>query len=381
MSLGVPQTRLGPDISLSWSVADAVSPAASSCYCGTGLNTTAPQYSINDCTLPCAGSDSEACGGHGYMSVYKLISSDTAFPSTSAGNSASLHAAAQTEIANTHGSGATFQEDKDTDMSGAKSPGTIAGIAVGSVSGVGLLLFLVFVVTKWQIRRRQLHAAGAASPHKEKSCIAACHSRAGVETNSATVDSHDGASILDAVRVDLRRLDGVVMDQHSPSPRSDFAGANETQIGTAATTGAEWKNQNKGASPLTPRTPRHMDVLEEEIQQQPSTPSIVVHPPASVAPNYGLGERAWHRRRLSMPYPPLPDVVAGAATVDDRRALPSQASRRPSAGNGADVRTLRQGDETVSALSEEEGMVESPSWQWTLSTASGNENTKTGKQA
>lgn len=368
--------------------ADPLLPDASACYCGTALNTSAPQGSVNDCTVPCVGSDTEACGGHGYMSVYELAPANTTGQSTGAsssdGSPASSISAGETETPNTHGSGATFSENKDTDYGGAKSPGVSAGIEVGSVAGIGMVIFLIFAVAKRVIKRRKLQAAGGAAQlqrEKKAGAVPASDSATSIETTSATVNTQDAASIRDAMRVDLRRLDGVVMDQHSPSPspRFSFGSARnnirETQIGTAATTGAEWKNNN-GSSPLTPRTPRQGDVLANEIGRRPSTPTIVVHPPESIAHSFGLGERAWHRRRLSMPLgpPPVAEVGGGDATVDDRRALPSQVPHVSRDGERVYV-------EAVSALSEEAAVVQSPSWQWTMSSVSEHDDEKTGKQA
>lgn len=279
------------------------------------------------------------------------------------------------------------------DTSGAKSPSTIAGITVGSVSGVGLLLFLIFVAARWLIRRRKLHAASAAahaSRYEKTKAIPASHSHGSVGTTSATVNTHDAASIRDAMRVDLRRLDGVVMDQHSPpAARFSFARSSSKevaveQIGVAATSGAEWIRS--GASPLTPRTPRYVgvdgaeDERDRQQQPRPSTPTIVVHPPDNIAPNYGLGERAWHRRRLSMEYS-APSIVEVVAVVDDRRALPSNGAYSAAEEGIEELARLAREAEAVSALTGEGPVVESPSWQWTLSSLTGEENEKTGKKA
>lgn len=292
------------------------------------------------------------------MSVYKFASPDSAIQSNISSSSDSSLAiskpVAQTKSASSHGSGATFSENDNTDTSGLKNPAAIAGITVGSVSGVVGLLLLVFVASKWCGRRRRMQTTITASDSLSRS-----------KTTSTTDDDiHDAASIRDAMKIDLRRLDSVVMDQHSPSPRIA-----DNKIGVAETTGADWKSNR--SSPLTPRTPRFVEVLEE---RHPPTPSIVVHPP-EIAPVHGLGERAWHRRRLSAPFPPAGVLAASGAGVDgekgdDRRALPSQSSGEISAVDAADVPPGHVGQGTVSALSQGETVPPSPSWRWTLSTTS-----------
>lgn len=324
------------------------------------------------------------------MSVYKLDDSSETTGQTTVTVSSHASSPSASQTAGTHSSGAAFTENRDMDTSGAKSPGTIAGITIGSVSVVGMLLLLIFIAARWLIRRRQLHAASAAhAPQKDEKTkkLPHAHSVGSVGTTSATVNTHDAASIRDAMRVDLRRLDGVVMDQQSPAAaRFSFARSSDKEfavekIGVAATTGAEWKSA-AGASPLTPRTPRYagVDGVEDEkdrqqllLQPRPSTPTIVVHPPDNIAPNHGLGERAWHRRRLSMEYAAPPTVVEAVAVVDDRRALPSQQSHSV-AEEGIE-------EQSVSAMTGEGPVVQSPSWQWTLSSMTEEESEKTEKQA
>lgn len=293
------------------------------------------------------------------MSIYRSASPDSAvqsiLTSSAAGSLASSHVAAQTNVGSSHGSGATFSENSDTDTGGTNKPGTIAGITIGSVSGVIISMALVWLIAKWCIRRRQRRSADA----KSKGILT-------VETKAAVTNNDDATSIRDAKKVDLRRLDGVVMDHHSPSPRL----AARNQVGVAATTGTDWTS-NK-SSPLTPRTPRFAHPSGDT---QLPMPSIVVHPP-EIAPVRGLGERAWHRRRLSAPFPPAGAVDDGRGPNfererrDDRRALPSQSSGRISPVSPADMPMWRDGQEAVSALSEDE-WVSSSSWTWTLSSHSG----------
>lgn len=312
------------------------------------------------------------------MSVYKLVAS---------------RATTQSKFT---GGGDTFSNDNNDKASHGASSGVAAGIAVGSISGFGIVLFLIVLGTRWCTRRRQAQAVGGMQRRRKmatststtsadttRAASSGTDSTDSTTTTTTTSTQHEKAVLRDATRMSLRRLDGVVMDKHaSPRIRGVAAATTATTAtAAAATTGAQWRNS--GSSPLTPRTPRHADGTTgmEMGVFLPTTPSIRVHPPDTIAPTHGLGERAWHRRRLSIPFPPArsdgsadddddDDDDGGKRETrdDDRNALPSQ---RLAATSAARDRTVRQESvEVVSALTED-GPASSPSWRWTLSTESG----------
>lgn len=302
------------------------------------------------------------------MSVYKVAPSDSAsqsIVSTSSDGSLASHPPAQTKIASPHNSGAPFTESNDIVTRGTKSPGVITAVTLGSVSGIVGLLVLLLVAARRCTKRRQIQRA-TTEEQNDTGEIPASDNTSSTERRSTAANAHDAASNRDAVRNDLRRLDGMIMGQHSPSPRL----ASNSQIGVAATTGTDWKKD--GTSPLTPRASKQVDVVGDE--RQPSTTPVVVHP-RETAPVRGWGEKAWHRRRLSAPSPPAEVMNDGGASVeggkrDDRRALPSQLSGGMSAVDATGIPTSRGGQEAVSAVSEEGTVSSSPSWRWTVSTAS-----------
>lgn len=266
--------------------------------------------------------------------------------------------------------GGLFSNDKHTNATGGKSlkAGITAGIVVGSISGCGLLVLLVFFSAKYYGRRRRSRrtttsSAGTTSSMDSASTTTTTTTRTTTKTAPTARDGEEKPIVRDARRIDLRRLDGVVMDQH----------AGNTAAAISATTGAEWRNG--GASPLTPRTPRHAD-MDFDVNalvmkaggpresgthesEGDTTPSIIIYPPHHIAPGRGLGERAWHRRRLSVPFPPPGSVAEGGQDRhDDRRWLPSRSM--PRGGNG---------DARVPESSEDDGgTTGSPGWRWTLST-------------
>lgn len=322
-------------------------PPYSSCYCGTTLGTNALRATAGNCVLPCRGNVTETCGGMNAMAVYKLMASyDTSAD---------------------HGKptgGGAFSSDKHTKATGGRGSraGVTAGIAVGSIAGCGLLVFLVFLGARYYGRRRRSRRTTTSSADTTSSMDTA--STTTTKTMAPTAqDAEEKPIVHDARRVDLRRLDGVVMDQH----------AGTAAAAAAATTGAEWRNG--AASPLTPRTPRHadMDLDVKALVMKAggpqgngiresggdTTPSIIIYPPDHTAPGRGLGERAWHRRKLSVPFPPPGSVADGGQDRhDDRCWLPSQSTSKGGSG-----------DARMPVSSEDDGgTTGSPSWRWTFST-------------
>lgn len=170
--------------------------------------------------------------------------------------------------------------DDDTGRKGR--PGVTAGIALGSISGFALLAFLIFLGARTYKKRRLQQASGS---DEHGSGI-----RDG-EDASKTPLASSRASLGNTNRVDLRKVGPIVMD---------FAPL-------AASTGAEWRAGNPG----TPRAaegaipkPATDAPRNDDWEDIPNTPTILVQQPDNVAQNPGLGERAWHRRRLSIPLPP-----------------------------------------------------------------------------
>lgn len=183
------------------------------------------------------------------------------------------------------------------DNTGSKGqPGRTAGIALGTISGFALLVFLIFYGAKMYKRRRQRQASES-DEHG-----------AGAVGGDGTTDTPLASSAAD--RLDLRNVDPIVMDfapLGSGDRRASNAGRPKQII--AASTGAEWRT---GHNPGTPRAA--VDAAPRQATNGarggdawddiPHTPTILVQHPESVAQNPGLGERAWHRRRLSAPMPP-----------------------------------------------------------------------------
>lgn len=183
------------------------------------------------------------------------------------------------------------------DNTGSKGqPGRTAGIALGTISGFALLAFLIFYGAKMYKRRRQRQASES-DEHG-----------AGAGGGDGTTDTPLASSA--ANRLDIRNVDPIVMD-FAPLGDGDRRASNAgrpKQI-IAASTGAEWRTGNPGTpraavDAAAPRQATNGARGGDAWDDIPHTPTILVQHPESVAQNPGLGERAWHRRRLSAPMPP-----------------------------------------------------------------------------
>ncbi|KAK2600799.1 hypothetical protein N8I77_010306 [Diaporthe amygdali] len=244
------------------------------CYCGATLDSTAKEVQAKNCTLPCTGNNTIACGGHGFMLIYKLSN--------------------KSESAKKLGDG-----PYDNGAGSKGKPGVTAGIALGSIAGFGVLLLLIFYGAKTYKKRRQRQASGS----DEQDAIAG----GGEHADDDTVPTSNTASRENANRVDLRRFDPIVIDFAPIDGGRRASNTGRPKEIIAASTGADWRT----GSPQTPRAtgdgapklPANVPG-NEAWDDIPDTPTILVQHPESVAQNSGLGERAWHRRRLSTPLPP-----------------------------------------------------------------------------
>lgn len=175
-------------------------------------------------------------------------------------------------------------------------PGVTAGIALGSISGFGLLVLLIFYGARMLKRRRQRRAHGSD------------------EHGSGTSDLDEArdttfASSAKVNQVDRGDADPVVRDFAPPGGEVRPSNSARLKEILAASTGADWRAGNHGtpqaALDAAPMKQLATNGVPDDVWEDiPNTPTILVQHPESVAQNPGLGERAWHRRRLSAPLPP-----------------------------------------------------------------------------
>lgn len=369
------------------------------------------------------------------MSIYKLAT---------ASDISKLHKKDTATAADENNSDNTRGSTNDS-----TSPGLSAAIAMGTIIGVGVLLALALTGLKWRARRNrrsEKRPAVAVQPsyqfqlqpqqqrRESTSDVASSISStlselsnamwtttsatpSPLNTTSGFSQNDEKVTIGDATMVDLKRLSGIIVDGRS-SPRKGVLTQQDGRmsvggkavlvrdgnirqievIATSSTTGAQWRNTQN--LPLTPRTPRNRTDLEGNAtglhDDEPLFPLIPVQEPDNVAQNYGLGDRAWHRRRLSMPF--LPSGGDSTKSMDDvygsSRYNPSGQSTpnwRPATGVSNSVKenstvnefikeegSLSDGPPTPRSLKvdvvsqvyddeDDDGPALSPRWIWTVS--------------
>lgn len=202
-----------------------------------------------------------------------------------------------------------------------------AGIALGTISGFGLVVFLIFCGARLLKRRRQRRAHGSD------------------EHGSGPRDSDEAsdrifASSAKANPADQRDADPVVRDSAPPAGERRPSNSTWSKEILAASTGADWRTGNgtpRAALDAAPMKQLATNAAISDVWEDiPNTPTILVQHPENVAQNPGgLGDRAWHRRRLSAPLPPPgyrysdSSVAFGGAGGPERAAedAPSQGVR------------------------------------------------------
>lgn len=412
----------------------AHSTCCSSCYCGDRLDpSTASEVDSTRCTTPCEGNATEACGGINSMSVYKLAT---------ANDIAMLETINGTSPTGNYTSNEMTQSANDS-----TSPGAVAGIAIGTIIGLCALLATILLCVKWRKRRVPQSDKRAATPFQPEYQLHLQPQQSRRETtgeagsvfSSMTDSSNDGwtttsatasspyntgsshgeerVTIGDATMVDLKRLSGIVVDAAAgrSSPRKGvyalqdgrtsgnrksilYIDGNIRQIDVAAAssaTGSQWRHTQN--LPLTPRTPRNRSDSEGHISElqddEQISPLVSVQEPGNIAQNNGLGERAWHRRRLSIPFLPsggesersLDDMYGSSRYEASGRSSPnwrpatgvaSSIVERPAVNESVVDGNLTDGPPTPRPLrvdvvtrmydDEDDGPALSPSWFWTV---------------
>lgn len=320
------------------------------------------------------------------------------------------------------------------------SPGAVAGIVMGIIIGLCVLLATILLCVKWRKRRvpqSDKRAATTLQPEYQLH-LQPQQSRGEITgeagsvfsswtTTSATASStyntgsshgEERVTIGDATMVDLKRLSGIVVDAAAgrSAPRKgvyalqdgrtsgngkpvSYIDGNIRQIDVAAAssaTGSQWRHTQN--LPLTPRTPRNRSDSEGHVGElqdgEQISPLMSVQEPDNIAKNNGLGERAWHRRRLSIPFLPsggetersLDDMYGSSRYEPSGRSSPNW---RPVTGVASSIveepavnETVVDGNLTdgpptphplkldiVTRMYEEEdddGPALSPSWFWTV---------------
>ncbi|KAH8158602.1 hypothetical protein CIB48_g9651 [Xylaria polymorpha] len=292
---------------ISWQLTYCVS---SVCICGVHLSTNAHKLSVDDCIRPCSGDSSISCGGQNNVIVYKFVSGDGMHTQTSQkGGSSSLMSSETKQPAptsflttiNTQGQGAVFQTAEALHHSGTSgksvSTPTIAAI-IGSLSGAIIIaagLFLCYRVHKRKGRLRDTHVKSMLERRGRRSV-----------PNLVLTQTNIPGSVIGLATTEFKRnydrdsSSSSEMDDHAKDFRVTADG-DLVPFTSAPTTGAssavQWRPNNGNGTVFS-------------AHQRAMSSSGIASPPASAKID-GLGERAWHRRKLSTPYRPATGAGRG----------------------------------------------------------------------
>lgn len=318
-------------------------PSLSECYCFRKLDKNAVELSASNCTTPCPGDPKLSCGGPDALVIYSLDNGSEAVKSTASSTGISPHTSPTDPLRNaashplSHGSlpppplpsEIKVDGDRSSDKGGQPSSGTpkattIAAIS-GSTSGAVLLSVLVYFGVRACKRRRREQDAHVASILTKSTHNSSPHNNLPGPTRSPS----RGRTLTRAFR---------------PPPLTGLhtAGA-ESEGRRGGRTRAAFLSTIRGqiSAPLPPtlsttdlppaRAPEDGDDGGHSSAVQWRPGDILCPPsprspwgggapgpanPAATAQPASLGDRAWHRRRLSTPYapptiqlPPTPPIV------------------------------------------------------------------------
>ncbi|KAI1852026.1 hypothetical protein JX265_008169 [Neoarthrinium moseri] len=274
----------------------------SECYCGLEIALGAAKLDTDDCTTPCSGDLRVSCGGEDSIAIYNytpafqkkpvIYNANVLPPST---------------------------ESKDQPVANSQSPGQIssdirasnsAAVAVvaGSLSGaivIGIIAYLYYRSHKKRNNEQDAHVASMLSKHHDNTTYRKHPSD--IQATNASV--HDDIRLTvegDLVpttpvleRGSKRVIHGLSGKARHVEDRDslyshlmhDVRGPAQDNLQHAvssegSSSAVQWRTMDNGTTPASPR---------------------IASPPPS-AGILGLGDRAWHRRRLSTPYAPPPSA-------------------------------------------------------------------------
>ncbi|KAI1156193.1 hypothetical protein F4825DRAFT_316813 [Nemania diffusa] len=313
----------------------------SECLCGVQLSTDARILSANNCTTPCLGDPRLSCGGKDNVAIYSLISG--AKVHTEGSQSGSGSSTKQPITTQPLGSSSTIDtSSKSNTPKKAVSGPTIAAITA-SLAGAVILtagIYLYYRAVRRETGVQDAHvkpvpgqrgrkptpnpittranAIAAGARHKRNTSETGDHDRGfrGRDFIPNTPGLESGAKSPAGLHARTAASHmGTAAPEERDGPRGGATMMGEIRRGSAtlrthspaagASSAVQWRPDNSG--PLSPSTTRERALS--------SSGAVVASPPPS-AKAAGLGERAWHRRKLSTPYqpyqpPPPPSSSAG----------------------------------------------------------------------
>ncbi|KAI1770213.1 hypothetical protein F4818DRAFT_433820 [Hypoxylon cercidicola] len=199
----------------------AVAAASNSfdCYCGDAYPNKADLVDDDQCTEPCPGFGTEACGGLDTYTVYNTGLRVTVGEAPEAGSSSSTSSAAPTKTSSASQAPASTSDSIETVTASSepdnKSGGpNVAGIAAGVVVGVVVVAAIIGGIFFWLRRKRN---AEIEEEHRRNAAVNAFISGGGKPPSSSGGLSMSD-SRLDPV-MNRRMSDGSIADNQDYSRR------------------------------------------------------------------------------------------------------------------------------------------------------------------
>ncbi|KAI1276404.1 hypothetical protein F5Y07DRAFT_389180 [Xylaria sp. FL0933] len=362
--------------------------SGSECRCSNQLSPDAHKLTVDDCRAPCSGDPRLSCGGRENVAVYSLIpANSTSVSSTLTNSEVTTFSTVDPSEATNTATQAAAASHQDPSHSGAHgksaSRPTIAAVT-GSLSGAILVAGVLFLCYRARMRKKQIqdeHVKLMLERRNRPSISRPMFTETDFHSDVAKFtitryDNNHGGTDSGSGSGGGRSWENKKHDNEPGSgskfpvglhPRTNFSFASNAKSTTesedgditpsvsevhsnsgiqpihvqAASSAVQWRED--GASPTPPNTPH---------KRTKSSTNIATPLPAARIDS--LGDRAWHRRKLSTPYapppgaagrniiarhgppsgppetslPPMPPVVQGRAQSRPRAGTPPPRPRR-----------------------------------------------------
>ncbi|KAI1299747.1 hypothetical protein F5Y03DRAFT_247009 [Xylaria venustula] len=317
------------------------------CRCGNELPKDAHRLPDDDCATPCSGDPRLSCGGHDNIAVYSLISEANNKTSSSTPTNSETKQQPTTKnspLISTPKTKATVSQaaaSHEPTPSSAESdthrkPITI-GAVTGSLSGAIIVAAGLFLCYRARTRKKRIQDAhvmkSILTRRGRRSIQSPMLTKAEARSHIGTRHERDDDGTLNSRWGNTTHDEGSLVP-NTPAlesggkfpaglhPRTSTSGQSRgeapaspriyIQAAAGASSAVQWRDDDSNAS--SPQAMTH--------KRTKSSSSVVT--PEPVARVDSLGDRAWHRRKLSTPYqPPAPAPGAIRGDIIARRGPPS----------------------------------------------------------
>ncbi|RWA05497.1 hypothetical protein EKO27_g9612 [Xylaria grammica] len=288
----------------------------SECRCGVQLSTDAHKLSDNDCIIPCSGDSGQSCGGHDNVAVYSLISAGSSHSSKSGLSALANSQAKQPTTIRPSASSSTI-DTESTALPASAGPGaprkpvsapTIAAIT-GSLSGaiiISAVLLLCYQVYRRKKRVQDAHVKSMLERRGRRSIQSPMFPSPSIQSNTTNAttarrerDNNEDSGGNASGGIGDREKDLRLTVEIPNTPAVESGG----KQAAGASSAVQWGPNNTQSSIYSTQFTSH---------RRTASSNGVAPPPPSAAID-GLGERAWHRRKLSTPYHRRASLEVGSA--------------------------------------------------------------------